>query len=108
MTTGKVLPKSFEQLISQANTPVLVDFYADWCGPCKVVSPVVEQIARDFKGRLLTVKVNIDKQQRLAAKYRVTAVPTLMLFSHGALKETMQGARSYQDIIRAIETHLGG
>lgn len=106
MQTSKALPKSFEELISNADTPVLVDFYADWCGPCKVVSPIVQQIARDYKGRLLTVKIDIDKKQRLAAKYRVTAVPTLMLFSGGSLKETLQGARRYDEIVRVIETHL--
>lgn len=106
MQTSKALPKSFEELISNADTPVLVDFYADWCGPCKIVSPIVQQIARDYKGRLLTVKIDIDKKQRLAAKYRVTAVPTLMLFSGGSLKETLQGARGYDEIVRVIETHL--
>ncbi len=106
MQTSKALPTSFEELIANSDKPVLVDFYADWCGPCKVVSPIVQQIARDYKGQLLTVKINIDKKQRLAAKYRVTAVPTLMLFSRGSLKETLQGARGYEEIARIVETHL--
>ena len=61
---GGGMPKSFDELIRKSNRPVLVDFWADWCGPCKMVSPIVEQLAKEYSGRLMTVKVNVDKKPR--------------------------------------------
>lgn len=98
------LPKSFSDLIESSEKPVLVDFWAEWCGPCKMVSPIVERVAKEFTGKLITVKVNIDKKQHLAQRFDVTAIPTIMLFWKGASILRIVGARSYEDIVREIRS----
>lgn len=94
-------PASFDTLVASSQIPVLADFYADWCGPCKAVSPSVKQIAREYAGRLLAVKVNTDKRPGLASRYDVTAIPTLILFHRGEPIARLQGALPL-DRIRAI------
>lgn len=84
--------KTFKELISGSDTPVLVDFYADWCGPCKAMSPELESFARANSGKLKVIKVNVDKNQSAAMKYQVRGVPTLILFSRGELKWRQSGA----------------
>ncbi|MBN1241180.1 MAG: thioredoxin [Spirochaetales bacterium] len=92
------LPASFEDLIKTAERPVLADFYAEWCGPCKVVSPVVESIARDRKGSLLVVKVDIDRKPQVAGAHDVSGVPTLALFWKGRELARLTGAYPRQRI----------
>ncbi|NQX37690.1 thioredoxin 1 [Pedobacter steynii] len=75
---------AFQELI-QSETPVLVDFYADWCGPCKSMNPVIQEVARITEGRARVIKINIDKNQAAAAKYNVKAVPTFLLFKKGEI-----------------------
>ena len=77
------LPPSFEVLIQESEKPILVDFYADWCGPCKMVSPVIQRLAGEYKGRILTVKVDTEKKQALASRWNITGIPTIMLFHKG-------------------------
>jgi thioredoxin len=86
------LPSDFETLISTHDRPVLVDFWAEWCGPCKMLSPVVAELAREWKGRITVVKVNTDAKQDLAAKYRITGIPTLILFKGGREVHRLTGA----------------
>lgn len=74
--------ESFQQLI-QSSDPVLVDFYADWCGPCKAMQPVIQQVAQEVKGKARVIKINIDQARDAASYYNVSAVPTLMLFKNG-------------------------
>lgn len=100
------LPGSFEELIRSADRPVLVDFWATWCAPCRMVAPVVKQLATRYKGRLLTVKVDVDRRPRIAGRYNVSAVPTLMLFSRGDPVLRIEGVRPFETVAQSIEPHL--
>ena len=97
--------EDFEQSVIQADTPVLVDFYADWCGPCKTQAPILGQLAEDFDGKVKFAKVDIDVDgnKDLAVKYGVLSVPTLILFSNGEVKETMVGVTSKSKLKQKLE-----
>ncbi|MBN1697329.1 MAG: thioredoxin [Spirochaetales bacterium] len=99
----KNLPKSFEELIRTSGKPVLVDFYADWCGPCKMVSPVIQRIAKEYSGKLLTIKIDIDRKKDIALHYGINSVPTIMMFFQGKELMRLQGARPYDSIKSNIE-----
>jgi thioredoxin len=100
------LPGSFEELITHSAHPVLVDFYADWCGPCKMVSPVIERLSREYKGKIITVKVDTDKRPAISGKYGIRSIPTIMLFHKGEVLMRLQGAQSYQAIKTELEKHI--
>ena len=100
------LPKSFYDLINTADKPVLVDFWAAWCGPCSIVSPIVQQIAREYAGRLITVKVNTDEKQFIAANYNITSLPTIMMFWKGQPVMRLAGAWPYEHIKQQVEENL--
>ncbi len=100
------LPASFEELIQKNENPVLVDFYADWCGPCKMVSPVIARIASEYKGRLTTVKINTEKKQAVAARYGIQSIPTIMLFHKGKQLMRLQGAYPYDSLKAEIDRNL--
>ena len=102
------LPKSFDELIHHSEKPVLVDFYATWCGPCRMVSPTIEKLAKELKGKILTIKVDIDKKQHIAAQYGVQAVPTIMMFYQGESIMRLQGALPYDSLKQEVETRLPG
>lgn len=97
--------KSFHELIKTSDKPVLVDFYADWCGPCKMVSPVIKQIAGEYKGKMLTIKIDTDKKQAIAAKYQITSIPTIMLFYKEKPLMRLQGAQPYEAIKDGIDSN---
>lgn len=94
---------SFSELIS-GNTPVLVDFYADWCGPCKMMAPYLEEVATKMKGNLKVIKVDVDKNQQAAAKYQVQSIPTLILFQNGEIKWRQAGVVDPQTIISKVNS----
>ena len=92
MATMKVSDASFEQDVLKADGPVVVDFWAEWCGPCKQIGPALEEIATEMKGRITIAKLNIDENPAVPSRYGIRSIPTLMLFSGGELKDTQIGA----------------
>lgn len=98
---------SFEAQVVEAPGAVLVDFSATWCGPCKQLEPIVEQIAGDYEGRLKVVKVDVDKARNVAAKFQVMSVPTLVWFRDGQVKDQVVGAVSRHAIAERVDKILG-
>jgi len=96
------LPRSFFDLVETSEKPVLVDFWAEWCGPCRMVSPAVERVAGELSGRVLTVKVNVDRKPDVAGRYGIQGIPTLMLFHHGNVLMRLVGAHPYEEIRRSV------
>ncbi|MGI9546970.1 MAG: thioredoxin [Flavobacteriaceae bacterium] len=94
---------SFKRIIS-GNVPVLIDFYADWCAPCKALAPVLEQVKRDLGEQVKIIKVDVDKNSSLANKYQVRGVPTMILFKHGQLVWRQSGVMDKETILQAINT----
>ena len=83
--------ENFSSEVLQSMTPVLVDFWAEWCGPCKMIAPILEELADEYEGRLKITKINIDEQQQLAAEYGIRAIPTLLLFDKGQVADQIVG-----------------
>ena len=100
-----VTNETFEQEVVQSQKPVLVDFYADWCGPCKTLSPIVEELAAEYEGRLTVRKVDIDSNPELARQYGVRSIPTLMVFKDGEAKDTIIGAVPKSKLAEVINQH---
>jgi thioredoxin len=107
MVERERLPPSFNDLVRDSDTPVLADFYADWCGPCKMVSPAIQKLAGEYKGRILTVKIDTDKKQHLARQYEITGIPTIMLFHKGKILMRLSGAYPYASLRRELDKALG-
>ena len=91
-SAAPVTDASFEQDVLKSVVPVLVDFWAPWCGPCRMVAPVVDEIAKDFEGKLKVVKLNTDENPNIASQYGIRSIPTLMIFKGGQKVETVVGA----------------
>ena len=101
-----VTDDSFESEVLQASGPVLVDYWAEWCGTCKAIAPTLDQIAREYQGRLKIAKINIDDNQDTPVKYGVRGIPTLMLFKNGNVEATKIGALSKSQLTAFIDSHI--
>ena len=105
ITPGQVThasDRSFKEVVLRSSEPVLVDFWAPWCGPCKQVGPVVEELARAYAGRARMVKVDVDKNPKLSEQFGIRSIPTLMVFRDGEVVQTLVGAQSKKDLSEAI------
>ncbi|MFZ5516725.1 MAG: thioredoxin [Candidatus Zhuqueibacterota bacterium] len=100
------LPKSFDELIQHAELPIVVDFWAPWCGPCKMVSPALERLAREFKGKLTVIKINTDEKPHIAGRYQIQGIPTIMMFRNGNPVMRLVGALPYESIKKEVEKNL--
>ncbi len=98
--------QNFESEVLQAGVPVLVDFWAEWCGPCRMIAPSIDEIAQEYAGKIQVRKLNIDKDPSIAGKYGVMSIPTLILFKDGKIVEQIVGALPKQKIIEKLLLHL--
>ncbi|HEV2120799.1 MAG TPA: thioredoxin [Candidatus Bathyarchaeia archaeon] len=92
---GKVIQVNetdFDSTVLQSDTPVFVDFYADWCGPCNMIAPTIEALSQEYEGKVKFVKINVDENQQLSMKYDIMSIPTSMLFENGTVKDSLIGA----------------
>ncbi|MFW0862689.1 MAG: thioredoxin [Candidatus Komeilibacteria bacterium] len=89
-----VTDQNFEAEVLKADTPVLVDFYAEWCGPCKMMSPIIDELAKEYEGKVKIVKLNVDENQQTAGQFQVMSIPTLFIFKGGQIADQLVG---YQD-----------
>jgi len=104
--TVAVTDSTFENEVVQSDTPVLVDFWAEWCGPCKMVAPVLEQIAGEQEGKLKIVKLNVDENPSMMQKFGIRGIPTMILFKGGQPVETLVGFMPKPTILGKLEKHI--
>ncbi|HEV7163948.1 MAG: thioredoxin TrxA [Gammaproteobacteria bacterium] len=97
---------NFENDVLKSSVPVLVDYWAEWCGPCKMIAPILDEIAGDYQGKLKIAKVNVDENQQVTQKYGIRSIPTLMMFKDGNVHAQKVGAMSKSQLAAFIETNL--
>jgi thioredoxin 1 len=102
----EVTDQSFDQEVLQSEEPVLVDFWAAWCAPCRMLAPTIDQVADDYAGKAKIVKLNVDDNAETSARYNIRGIPTLLLFKGGEVKEQIVGATSKDHISKAIDAQL--
>ena len=95
--------QNFEEEVTQSDIPVLVDFWAVWCGPCKMLAPIVEEIAREFEGKVKVGKVNVDDEPALAARFGISSIPTLILFKNGQQAAVSVGVRPKEELVQMLQ-----
>jgi thioredoxin 1 len=94
---------SFDVAVLKSPVPVLVDFWAPWCGPCKMIAPILDEIAKEHSGKVRVAKIDVDQNPALAARFNIRGIPTMMLFHNGAVKETIVGLTGKQAIVSKLE-----
>lgn len=97
---------TFDKDVINSDVPVLVDFWAEWCGPCKQMTPTIDALAADYAGRVKVGKVNVDHNTQTAARYNIRGIPTLLIFKGGRVVEQMVGARGKADVQKVLDSHI--
>ena len=106
MTELKITAANFENELLRSDKPVLLDFYADWCGPCKMLSPVLSEIADEYADVIRVAKVNVDDEPELAMKFKVSSIPMLVLFKNGKIVSTSVGYRPKDEILNELKLYM--
>lgn len=106
MEKESTMPVSFEDLISNHDKPILVDFWAEWCPPCKMMNPILKQLAGEWKEKITIIKVNVDEKPYLASRYGIASIPTLVLFSNGKEAKRSVGAMSLQSLKKTYDPFI--
>jgi thioredoxin 1 len=101
-----VSDSSFEQDVLKSNVPVLLDFWAEWCGPCKMIAPILDQIAAEYAGKVIVAKINVDENPKTPMKFNVRGIPTLILFKNGLLEGQKIGAVRKADVVAFLDSNL--
>ncbi len=101
-----ITDQSFDEEVLKSNLPVLVDFWAPWCTPCKIVTPIVEELAKEYEGKLKVVKMNVDENPNASSKYGVMSIPSLIIFKNGNPVKTMIGAQGKENFKKGIDEVL--
>lgn len=99
--------EGFEKEVINSNIPVLVDFWAPWCGPCRMIAPIVEEISEEYNGRIKVVKINTDENPNTASDYQISAIPTLLFFKNGKVVKELVGVMPKEEIKKVIDDILG-
>ena len=107
MATEKVTAANFNEVVLKSTTPVLVDFWAEWCGPCRAVAPILEEISNEYAGKIKIVKLNTDEEGSVAMKYGISSIPTMNLFVGGEVVKSSVGARPKPAIVRELSEYIG-
>ena len=108
MATTQVTEATFAAEVLQSTTPVLVDFWAEWCGPCRAVSPILEEISNEYSAKIKVVKLNTDENSAIAIKYGITSIPTINVFVGGQVVKTIIGAKPKPMLLRDLEPFIKG
>jgi len=106
MATSKVTTATFDAEVLKSSTPVLVDFWAEWCGPCRAIGPVVEELSKEFEGRVNIGKVNVDHNPQLSMNYGITSIPAILFIKNGQVVDKLIGAQPKQSFVKKIESHI--
>ena len=103
MSLTNTTDETFDQDVLQSDVPVLLDFWAEWCAPCRMLAPTIDEIAENYSGRVKVGKLNVDDFGAIAARYQIRGIPTILIFSGGEIHEQMVGASSKENIIRMVD-----
>ena len=103
----KFTDETFDELVVQADVPTMVDFWAEWCGPCKAIAPVIESLAEEYAGKVRVGKLNVDENPKTATRYSIRGIPTLLIFNNGEVQEQIVGAQPKGEIKKSLDKVAG-